>query len=201
MRMKKSILFLMSITMLASMVACGDEASNTETSSDTSQVQTEAAGEVVESTANETETTETETIETVENSDTTFAGTLMQEFMNVTTGNPDKTVAEIADILSKHESIQFTSMTAPVEPGPLAGFSTDITGFKEGATFGPAMGSIAFIGYVFELEEGTIVSDFIETLKSNADPRWQICVEAEETVCEIAENKVCFIMAPLSNEG
>jgi hypothetical protein len=41
----------------------------------------------------------------------------------------------------------------------------------------------------------------MQTLKDNADPRWNICVEAEETVCEQVGNKVFFVMCPKSLEG
>ena len=87
----------------------------------------------------------------------------------------------------------------PVEPGLLSGFdNAEITGFKEGVMFGPAIGSIAFVGYVFELEEGTDAEAFKTTLKDNANLRWNICVAAEEMVVESEGNKVFFVMCPAS---
>ena len=84
-----------------------------------------------------------------------------------------------------------------VEPGLLSGFDNyEVTGFKSGATFGPMIGSIAFIGYVFELEDGVSASDFIANLRSNANLRWNICVEAEEMVTGSSGNKVFFVMCP-----
>jgi len=84
-----------------------------------------------------------------------------------------------------------------VEPGLLSGFdNAEITGFKSGAVFQPMIGSIAFIGYVFELEDGVSASDFIATLKKNANLRWNICVEAEEMVAGSSQNKVFFVMSP-----
>jgi len=62
--------------------------------------------------------------------------------------------------------------------------------------FQPMIGSIAFIGYVFELEDGVSASDFAANLKQNANMRWNICVEAEETVTSVAGNKVFFVMCP-----
>ena len=78
--------------------------------------------------------------------------------------------------------------------------NAEITGFKNGATFGPMIGSIPFIGYVFELEDGVSASDFIANLKKNANLRWNICVEAEEMVAGSSGNKVFFVMCPKAFE-
>ena len=108
---------------------------------------------------------------------------------------------ELAEKLITNEAILFMGGAMPVEPGLLSGFdNAEITGFKEGSMFAPMMGSIAFVGYVFELEDGTDVEAFKQTLKSNANPRWQICVMAEETIVESAGNKVFFLMCPTSLE-
>ncbi len=108
----------------------------------------------------------------------------------------------LADELMKNPAILFGPATMPVEPGLLTGFgNAEITGFKEGTMFAPMIGSIAFVGYVFELEEGTDGEAFMQTLKDNADPRWNICVEAEETVVGQSANKVFFVMCPTSLEG
>lgn len=102
---------------------------------------------------------------------------------------------EIAEALVTNSIIPFSGGAMSVEPGYLSGFgNAEITGFKEGATFGPVIGSIPFIGYVFILEDGTDASSFISTLKSNADLRWNICVEAEEAVAGSVGNKVFFVM-------
>ena len=63
----------------------------------------------------------------------------------------------------------------------------------------PMIGSIAFVGYVFTLEEGADVDAFKATLEANADPRWQICVTADETIIENVGNTVFFLMSPFSN--
>ena len=108
----------------------------------------------------------------------------------------------LADELMKNPAILFGPATMPVEPGLLNGFgNAEITGFKEGTMFAPMIGSIAFIGYVFELEDGTDGEAFMQTLKDNADMRWNICVEAEETVVGQSGNKVFFVMCPTSLEG
>lgn len=107
----------------------------------------------------------------------------------------------LADELMKNPAILFGPATMPVEPGLLSGFgNAEITGFKEGTMFAPMIGSIAFIGYIFELEDGTDGEAFMQTLKDNADPRWNICVEAEETVVGQTGNKVFFVMCPTALE-
>ena len=63
------------------------------------------------------------------------------------------------------------------------------------------MGMIsAFVGYVFELADGTDVDEFKSTLKDSANLRWNICVEAEELIVENDGNKVFFLMCPKSFE-
>ncbi len=108
---------------------------------------------------------------------------------------------ELADKLITNEAILFMGGSMPVEPGLLSGFdNAEITGFKEGVMFAPMMGSIAFVGYVFELEADADVEAFKKNLKANANPRWQICVSAEETIVESVGNKVFFLMCPSSLE-
>ena len=211
--MKKMFLILMALTMFTSLAGCGEDSAEKESS----------VAEVTEA-ATEEETTpspEDENIDTpaepneeiVDGGDAgsagssalpenvTYAQYLLSDFKAIVAENPDMTADEIAAELSANEAILFASMYMPVEPGFLSGFTTEITGFESGSMFGPAMGSIAFIGYVFELSDESQAEAFVTTLKDNADPRWQICVEAEETVCEAEGNKVFFVMAPLSNEG
>ncbi|MBR5236466.1 MAG: hypothetical protein IKW06_03750 [Clostridia bacterium] len=103
----------------------------------------------------------------------------------------------LANAIVTNPIIPFSGATMAVEPGLLSGFgNAEINGFKEGAMFGPVIGSVPFIGYVFVLEDGTDASGFIATLKANADLRWNICVEAEEMVAGSAGNKVFFVMCP-----
>ncbi len=104
------------------------------------------------------------------------------------------TALSIAESLSTNSIIPFMAAAMPVEPGYLSGFNNEIHGFKEGAMFGPVIGSIPFVGYVFTMEDGADISKFIQTLKAEANLRWNICVEAEEMVAGSAANKVFFVM-------
>jgi hypothetical protein len=60
----------------------------------------------------------------------------------------------------------------------------------------PMIGTIPFVGYVFELDSADSVPSFIETLEANANPAWNICTEADETVIDSVDNLVFFVMCP-----
>ncbi len=173
--MKKIIAVLMVAFMLVTMVACGK---NTEDAKETESNST------VESSASVSE-------------NATVGEALLEDFKSDSTG----TAQEIADRLITNEVIQFMGSTMPVEEGLLSGFdNTEIKGFEEGVMFAPNIGSIAFVGYVFELSEDTDVDEFKKTLKDSANLRWNICVEAEELIVENEGNKVFFLMCPKSFE-
>lgn len=121
---------------------------------------------------------------------------LLAEFKKMS-GTP----LSIAESFANGGSLPFMAGAMEVEPGLLAGFDNyEVKGFKSGAVFQPMIGSIAFIGYVFELEDGVSASDFVANLKKNANKRWNICVEAEEMVTGTAGNKVFFVMCPKAFE-
>ncbi len=97
--------------------------------------------------------------------------------------------------------LPFMAGVMPVEEGFLSGFDNyEVKGFSEGYMFGPMMGSIAFVGYVFELPADADVEAFKTGLTENANLRWNICVEAEELVIESVDNKVFFVMCPQTFE-
>ncbi len=91
--------------------------------------------------------------------------------------------------------------TMDVEEGYLTGFDNEeIKGFKKGVMFAPMMGTIPFVGYVFELASADEVSAFTAKLKSASNLRWNICTSADEKVVTSVGNKVFFVMSPLSFE-
>ncbi len=126
----------------------------------------------------------------------TMGETLLLAFKQEIAKNPNATAASLAKKILSHEIIKFKGDTIDVVPGNLSGFDAEITGFKTATMFAPLMGSIAFVGYVFELEDASKTSTFVSTLKKNANPRWNICVEAGETVVQASGNKVFFLMCP-----
>lgn len=126
----------------------------------------------------------------------TVGQTLLSDFKQK--ANSD--VLTIAEALISNPMIQFMGGAMEVEEGYLAGFDEEIKGFKKGAMFAPMIGSIAFVGYVFELSSASDVSAFIANLKETANLRWNVCVEAEEMVTGSSGNKVFFVMCPKSFE-
>lgn len=171
--MKKIIALVLTLVMVLAFAACGQEALKDSTATPTPAP-----------------TEEPKAPETV-------GEKLYAEFKAKHEGN----ALEIAERIIGNEIIQFMGGAMSIEEGFLSGFDNfEVKGFKEGATFGPMMGSIAFVGYIFVLEDGADVEAFKTSLKDNANLRWQICVEAEELIVENEGNTVFFLMCPKTFE-
>ncbi len=181
--MKKFVSMLLIAALGASLSACGnrdaDNAADQNADRNDSIVGSEVAGS---GTAGDT------------------VGTILSaDFLEQVNANENATALEIADALLANEVIAFDGAAVEVEPGLLNGFGNEeITGFSEGAMFGPMIGSIPFVGYIFTLEEGTDAETFMSDLKTKGDLRWNICTEADEMAAESAGNKVFFVMCPAS---
>ncbi len=97
------------------------------------------------------------------------------------------------------EDLPFAAGVVPVEEGYLSGFDNhSVEGFSEAYMFAPMIGSIPFVGYVFDLSYDVDVDDFMDELEYNANLRWNICVEADELVVDNVGDKVFFVMCPSS---
>lgn len=113
--------------------------------------------------------------------------------------NAEDSQAIVDYIVENH--LPFMGANMPVEPGLLSGFDNyEVKDFEKGIMFGPAMGTIPFVGYIFELAEGADVEAFKTGLKDNANLRWNICTEAEELTVDHVGNKVFFLMSPKAFE-
>lgn len=126
------------------------------------------------------------------------ASTIGTKLLNVfiEESNDSQDVEEIASKIVENELISDLGMvTMPVEPGFLNGFDEEINGFNKGCMFAPMIGSIPFVGYIFESENP---DELVESLKAHAMPNWNICTQADETVVEKSGNLVYFVMAPNS---
>ena len=129
--------------------------------------------------------------------DSTVGGQHWATFVTEKLNNPEITAEELAGKLVSMEINQFMGGTMPVEPGFLSGFDNyEVTGFESGVMFCPMIGSIPFVGYVFDLAKGTDVATFVEGLEENSNPRWNICVTADQTVIGSIGNTVFFLMCP-----
>ena len=180
--MKKLLIALMALTLCIGLVACGGN---------DAVVEEEVTGVIAP-----------------EVDATTVGGIHWAAFEAALAENADATVEDLAGALLFHEVDgaplnQFMGGTMPIEVGAeyFPGFDNfAITGYKACANFMPMMGSIAYVGYVFELEDGADAQAFINTLTENCNPRWQICVTADQTVAGAIGNKVLFLMCPASYE-
>ena len=118
---------------------------------------------------------------------------LAAEFKSKASGS----ALSIAESIANGGSLPFMAGAMEVEEGLLSGFDNyEVKGFKSGAVFMPMIGSIPFIGYVFELDGGITAAEFVANLKANANKRWNICVTADEIVTATVGNKVFFVMCP-----
>ncbi len=196
--MKKTLSLVLALvlvlTLAFSMVACGgnkDDVKDPETTETPAGTDTQAPVDTDETPADTDETPAGET----------WGKTLLGVFNDAIAANPAATAEELAQTVISHESILFMGGAMPMEAGAewMPGFNEVPTGWATCANFGPMMGSIAFVGYIFTLEEGADVDAFKATLEANANPRWQICVTADETIVENVGNTVFFLMCPFSN--
>jgi hypothetical protein len=176
--MKKLLATLLVGVMALSMVACGNKNSQTSET---------PAGPTVE------------VITEVEKD--TLGATLLDVFSTEITANSALTAQELADTLITNEAILFSGMAMPMEEGFLMGFDADIKGFEQAVAFAPMIGTIPFIGYVFDLADDADVAAFTTTLEENANLRWNICTAAEQMVIATYADKVFFLMCPNSLEG
>ena len=209
--MKRFLVAILSVAMAANLVACGCGTTN----NNDAQVEQDAVLEedptmnqpaaAPEDTQAEMPTPSVDTESAVEDenavSGDTVGAMLAEEFHALKAEKPEISAQEMADAILANPMIQFGGATMEVEPGLLTGFgNAEITGFSNGVMFAPMIGSIPFVGYVFTLEDGVDAAAFMQALTDSADPRWNVCVEADETVVENADNMVFFVMCPTSLE-
>lgn len=83
--------------------------------------------------------------------------------------------------------------TMPVEEGYLAGFEVEIKGFQKGVTFGPMIGTIPFVGYIFKTDTP---DELVATLKKEHKLNWNICTSADKMFVQKKGNYVFFVMSP-----
>ena len=122
----------------------------------------------------------------------TPAGKLCEKFKEEIE-NSDDLEAIANNLMADEELIPFAPAVMVVEPGFLNGFNAEIKDFNKGVMFGPMIGSIPFIGYLFEADDAEALA---ETLKASAELNWNICTTADEMVCEPVGDYVFFVMSP-----
>ena len=129
----------------------------------------------------------------------TMGTMLAQVFEERGKADPNLDLTDLGNTLMNDSGLPIDGEVTPVEPGLLMGCGNDeITGFAEGVMFAPVIGTSPFVGYLFRLDAGTDGDAFVQTLKDQADPRWNICTEADETVVRREGDVVFFVMCPQS---
>lgn len=209
--MKKALSILLISMLAVSMTSCGsksEDSSSSKAEETTQAVTTEITNdEDTAETPDEPVDSETEApTESEQSGNESASGTvgevLSADFVSIAESGSFSTPTEIAEQLITNNILADVSMvTMEVEEGLLNGFdNNEITGFSQGCTFAPMIGSMPFVGYVFQLNDDTDADAFMENLKSSANLRWNVCVEADEMTCTNAGNTVLFIMSPKSFE-
>ena len=142
---------------------------------------------------------ETSPTDIIENKVITPAKSILSDFVSMA-NDVEKTTENLANEIMQNDSVNFTVSVMGAVPGTLSGFKNEITGFKKATVITPTLGTIPFIGYIFELEDKNDVEAFRTKLKDNADPEWNVNADgkAEEIVCEAIGNRVLFVMSPKS---
>lgn len=121
---------------------------------------------------------------------------LLEDFKSIVKADSSITVEDLAQKLAENENVPIECGSMTVEPGYLNGFTSEVDGFTAGAMFSPYIGTIPYVGYVFETDGDG--DKLVEQLKDKHDLRWNVCTEADEMICESVGNRVFFVMAPLS---
>lgn len=198
--MKKLLLCLIAGAIALSMAACTAPVDENEVVEGEVENEAEVEGEVEGETETETEgEAETET-EGEADAEGETLGTKLAGIFKANVADAESAEA-LATKIVEEAALPFGPMVMPMEEGFLSGFDNfEVKGFTECAAFAPMIGSIPFVGYVFELPEDTDVDAFKKDLSDNANLRWNICVTADEMVVESEGNTVFFVMCPASVE-
>lgn len=119
------------------------------------------------------------------------ANTLGGKYLNAFTASSASDPGATADELIDLHFIETQLVKMDISEGYLDGFTDQISGFTSGVKFSPMIGAIPFVGYIFETESP---DELLTCLKEKADPAWNICTEADETVSAVKGNLVFFLM-------
>ena len=198
--MKKILITLIAGAMVLSMVACTKtNVEENNTPNDDVVVEQPDAENDENADVNSDVNTDANTDVNAEADGLTAGKQLAQVFKD--NFNADATAEELANAIVEKGNLPFSAGAMKVEEGLLSGFDNyEVKGFEDGAVFMPMIGSIPFVGYIFKLADDADVDAFTTALEENSNRRWNICVEADETIIEVEGNTVFFLMSPTSFE-
>lgn len=187
--MKKVFSFILALAMVLALASCSQKQETPTASTLPAAASSEPAPDVSDSIA-DTSTAPAEG---------TPAQVLAAAFRDYVNSGAVYACESVAGELVQNEAIaSLDCVVSEVQAGYLNGFTDEIDDFSEGVMFAPMIGSIPFVGYVFQVEEDEDVTEFMNELKQYADLRWNVCTEADEMVCENVGNTVLFVMSPAS---
>lgn len=203
MKIRKTLVLMLATSLVLSLTACGGKKTEVkapvkeEVTTETVEETTEAVESTeIESTESGEESTEAvESTEETEVNDTptdTVASKLYELFETEIATTDD--INEVANKLIEAEYFKEVSMTTmEVEPGWLNGFENEIKTFNNGVMFAPMIGTIPFVGYIFETDDTELL---MSELEANALLNWNICTTADEMLVKAHDNYVFFVMSP-----
>ena len=126
------------------------------------------------------------------NNDNTLAVNLVQEFKKEITET--KNIKKVAKKLAKSNfDMPDLEVSNVSNADYLTGFNEKIQGYKKAYVIAPTISTIPFIAYIFESDKP---NELANTLKEQANLRWNICTEADEMKVSVVDNYVFFVMSP-----
>ena len=126
------------------------------------------------------------------NNDNTLAVNLVQEFKKEITETKD--IKKVAKKLAKSDfDMPDLEVSNVSNADYLTGFNEKIQGYKKAYVIVPTISTIPFIAYIFESDKP---NELANTLKEQANLRWNICTEADEMKVSVVDNYVFFVMSP-----
>lgn len=126
------------------------------------------------------------------NNDNTLAVNLVQEFKKEITETKD--IKKVAKKLAKSDfDMPDLEVSNVSNADYLTGFNEKIQGYKKAYVIAPTISTIPFIAYIFESNKP---NELANTLKEQANLRWNICTEADEMQVAVVDNYVFFVMSP-----
>lgn len=189
--MKKIITLVLSLTMVLALVACGSETSTTTETS--ASVSTETTVE------NNTSTPEGSVEDNNGSNDVNTGDSIGSTVYSLFTAAVDagKKGEEITVAIAEGFD-EVGLMPMPLTEGYIPGFDADVTGFANCYSANPMISTIPFVCYVFELNttDEAALNTFLEGLKAIANPRWNVCTEAEEVITNVYGGYVFYGMFP-----
>lgn len=188
--MKKILALVLSALMILALVACGTPEETTPADTTVSETPETDAPVINDSVI----------LPTVEEG--TWGAAFWADFEAAVAANKGATADVLAGAMQMSASgaAMGMAMVMPMEAGFFQGFTADVTGFKSAAVIAPMMSSTLLV-YVFELEEGANVREFVSFLNDNADPAWMVCMTAETTTIGSIDNYVLAAYAPSAMPG